>query len=328
MSADAAQRGPDAEAVRAQAASWLLRRRDYDVWTEEDQRAFDIWLEASLAHRIAYLRLEAVWQDADRLTVLRPRSKGWVGPAVRGFGPVLARLTALLVIAVAIGAGAYFYFAQTAERTYATAIGERKIVKLADGSRIELNTDTLLRISSGAKGRRVSLVKGEAFFTIAHDAAVPFVVDAGHYRVVDLGTQFSVKRDGGKLNVDLVEGRARFESSERGNAKQRSIILVPGDTVVATADSLSLKRKSTDSMADSLGWRRGMLVFHHTPLAEVVAEFNRYNTQKIAIADPSIADRTITATLPTNDIEAFVRIAKNFFGLHVTHHGNDVTISQ
>ena len=81
-------------------------------------------------------------------------------------------------------------------------------------------------------------------------------------------------------------------------------------------------------MADSLGWRRGMLVFHHTSLAEVVAEYNRYNTQKLVIADPSIAQRTITATLPTNDIDAFARIATNFFGLHVAHRGNEVTISQ
>lgn len=240
MSVDTAPRGPDAEAVRAQAASWLLRRRDYDVWTAEDQRAFDIWLEASLAHRIAYLRLEAVWQDADRLTVLRRRSEGWGGPVVRGFGSVLARIMALLVITAAIGAGVYFYFAPTAERTYATAIGERKIVTLADGSRIELNTDTSLRLSKDAKGRHVSLVKGEAFFEIAHDTAVPFVVEAGSYRVVDLGTQFSVRRDGGKLNVDLFEGSARFETSGKDHFKQRSIVLVPGDAVVATADSLSV----------------------------------------------------------------------------------------
>jgi transmembrane sensor len=328
MSVDIAPRRPDAEAVRAQAASWLLRRRDFDVWTEAEQQALDAWLNISLAHRIAYLRLEAVWQDADRLTILRPRFEGRVGKTLRNIGPKLGRLTALFAVSLIIGGGAYFFISPTVERTYSTTIGERKVVTLTDGSRIELNTDTSLRISTDSRGRHVSLVKGEAFFKIAHNTAIPFVVDAGNYRVVDLGTQFAVRRDGAKLNVDLVEGSARFESSEGSEAKARSIVLVPGDTIVATADSLSVKRKSADSLADLLGWRRGMLVFHHAPLAEVVTEYNRYNTQKMTISDPSIAQRTITATLPTNNIEAFARIATNFFGLHVTQRGNEVTISR
>jgi transmembrane sensor len=321
-------RTPDAEAVRAQAASWLLRRRDYDGWTDEDQRSLDVWLDDSLAHRIAYLRLEAVWRDADRLTVLRPRSERQMVTALRGFAPRLARMAALTAIVGALGAGALFYFSPTTDRTYATSIGERKIVTLADGSHIELNTDTSLRVSTGSDGRHVALLKGEAFFQITHNAKTPFVVEAGNYRVIDLGTQFAIRRDYGKLDVDLVEGSARFESSNTDGSKQQSLVLTPGDTVVATADSLSVSKKPADAIADALGWRRGVLVFHRTKLADVVAEYNRYNVQKLGIADPALAQRTITATLPSNDVEAFARIANDFFGLHIARRGNDFVISR
>lgn len=314
-----------AEAVRAQAASWLLRHRDYGVWTSEDQCALDAWLEASLANRIAYLRLDAVWRDADRLTVLRKGSERRMIATLRSFAPMLGRAIALLAIIATLGAGMFVYLTRSPDKAYATSIGERKIVKLADGSRIELNTDTSLRVSIDAASRHVALEKGEAFFQISHDAAHPFMVEAGAYRVVDLGTKFSVRRDEGRLNLDLVEGRARLESSD---GKHQPVLLTPGDTVSATPNSFSVRRKSPDLMADSLAWRRGVLVFHRTPLSEVVAQYNRYNVQKIGIIDPSVAQRTITATLPTNDIAAFARIATDFFDLHVTRRGDDIVISR
>ncbi len=316
---------PDAQVVRSQAASWLLRRRDFDVWTEEDQKSLDAWLEGSLAHRVAYLRLEAIWQDADRLTVLRARSGRGASVALRGFAAQLTRAVAVLAVAVGIGAAGYVYLSRAHEQSYATAIGERKVVKLADGSRVELNTDTSLRISGGLRDRRVTLERGEAFFRIAHDPSRKFVVDAGDYRVVDLGTQFVIRREQDKLDLDLIEGRAQLESPAGG---QKPVLLSPGDTVTATADMIAVGRKTADRMADALGWRHGVLVFHRTPLAEVATQYNRYNMQKIDISDPSIAQRTVTATLPTNDLAAFARIAKDFFGLHVTERGNEIVISR
>ena len=316
---------PAAEVVRAAAASWLLRRRDFDVWTEDDEHAFDAWQSETVAHRIAYLRLEAVWQDADRLTVLRQGPKRRVLSLLRDAAPKSARFIAALAVISGLGIANSFYFSAPAVLSYATAVGERKIVKLADGSRIELNTDTSIRLSMSGRERRVALLTGEAFFQIAHNANRPFVVDAGNYRVTDLGTQFAVRRSARRLQVDLVEGSARFESSDGG---QRSAVLKPGDTIVATVDSFSIRKKPVDVVSDALGWRRGMLVFHHTPLSDVIAEFNRYNTQKMAIADPSVAGRTITATLPTNDITAFKRIAIEFFGLHVSRRGDDILITR
>jgi transmembrane sensor len=310
--------------VQAAAASWILRQRDGAGWSAEDQKAFDSWLEESLAHRIAFLRLHAVWQDADRLRVLR-KPPGAFRSGVRRAVPKAVHFAAFLAIVAAVGVGSSWYLSRPNERSYATIVGERKIVRLTDGSRIELNTDTSLRLSIGATGRHVALLRGEAYFDIAHDAKRPMVVDVGNYRITDIGTQFSVRRSDQRLEVELVEGSARLESSAQG---ERSAVLKPGDVVIATADSLSLRKSPASAMTDSLSWRRGVLVFHHTPLSDVVAEFNRYNTQKMVLSDPALAERTITATLPTNDLNAFTRIAQEFFGLHVAKNNGGILISR
>ena len=95
---------------------------------------------------------------------------------------------------------------------YATDIGGRKILSLSDGSKIELNTDTSLRIAKGSGGRRVWLDKGEAYFEINHNAAWPFIVTAGTHRVTDLGTKFTMHETGNWLEVALLEGSARLQS--------------------------------------------------------------------------------------------------------------------
>jgi transmembrane sensor len=76
-----------------------------------------------------------------------------------------------------------------------------------------------------------------------------------------------------------------------------------------------------------LGWRRGILVFHHAALAQVAAEYNRYNDRQIVIADPDVSKLTISATLPTNDVGGFARMAQNFLGLHVQSDADKIVIT-
>ena len=103
---------------------------------------------------------------------------------------------------------------------------------------------------------------------------------------------------------------------------------MPGDVAVATAQSLAVKRQKPESMASMLSWRRGMLMFHHATLAEATAEFNRYNSEKMAIGDTYAAGLTFNGTLPTNDIAAFVRVTQKTFGLHVARRGEEIVISR
>jgi transmembrane sensor len=318
---------PNADEARARAAQWLLKRRDSDCWTEQDQTDLEAWLSDSVAHRIAYLRLEAAWSEADRLTILRANVQPSVAAGLRKRFLFPLRVAAVVAVTAVLGTGTFFYATQPEGKVYETPVGGRKILTLADGSRVEMNTNATLRITMHKGERRVALMKGEAFFQITHDPAHPFVVEAGHFRVVDIGTKFSVRREAGRTQVELVEGSARFESANV-IAQAQSILMTPGDVILATADSISLHRKTVDDLDSALGWRRGVLVFHHTPLSEVAAEFNRYNRRKIEIADPQLAARTITATLPTNDLAAFMRVTQNFFGLRAEQHGDEIIISR
>jgi transmembrane sensor len=125
----------------------------------------------------------------------------------------------------------------------------------------------------------------------------------------------------------LLKGKARFEGV-LGSPQSRPMTLTPGDVVTATATSVSLTEKATQDLTNQLGWRRGMLVFDRTALADVANEYNRYNRKKIVIADAATARFTISGTLPTNDIGAFARVARKFFNLRVEQLGNEVVVSR
>jgi transmembrane sensor len=310
-------------ATRAQAAEWLERKGSGE-WTAADQTVLDAWLGQSWMNATAFWRLEAAWTRADRLGALRkPASnkamnRPWSIPALFKIAVGIA------VVAVA-GAGTLEFYSSSRIKTYATPVGGRELLTLADGSQIELNTDTVLRVATGTANREVWLDKGEAFFEIRHDAAHPFVVNTGPQRVVDLGTKFTARRNGGLTEVSLLEGRAKIETA---GPMAHSAILSPGDVAVATATHVSVSAKSTQDLADRLGWQRGMLVFRHTPLAEAAENFNRYNIRKIVIAGAGVGQLTINGTFPTNATDLFSRAARDAFGLHVEERQGKTIISR
>jgi transmembrane sensor len=213
------------------------------------------------------------------------------------------------------------------EKTFATEVGGRKTLELPDGSRIELNTGTVLRLANDGAQRKVWLDKGEAFFDIKHDASRPFVVITAGHRITDLGTKFVVREAADSLEVTLVEGRARFESADTA-IKPQLAFLSPGDVVVATATSMDVTRKSQKDLSAELGWRRGVLVFQHTTLAEAAAEFNRYNTQRLVIGDEKTASLQINGTFKNDDAASFAGTARAVFGLKVEKHGDEIVLSQ
>lgn len=309
--------------IVAQAAQWRERRDGAD-WSEADQAAFDAWLNQSLGHRVEYWRIDAAWSRADRLVALK--SPG-VKRSSATFRASALKGIAALIGAVAVGLAWTGYFDAPREKIYSTPVGGREILTLADGSQIELNTDTTLRTRVNDGQRTVFLDKGEAFFKVKHDATHPFVVTAAGHRVVDLGTKFVIRNSGDRLEVSLIEGSARFEPlSDKKN--QQPIVLTPGEVVIATADTITEKKKTEQMLADETGWRRGIIVLHRTTLAEAVAEFNRYNVRKLVIATPSLERTRVGGTFPVEDVEAFTRVAKQVLGLKVQEKGDEILISR
>ncbi len=312
----------DALSIQQTAATWLARSVDA-AWTEQDQAALDAWLAAAPAHKLAYWRLDAAWTRSEKLAALRaprlraPRRKAW--PILFG----LAAATAAAIIVVALSGKVWF--SEPNFQTFATPVGGHKVLKLADGSQIELNTNTVVRVGLKESSRRVILEKGEAFFDIKHDATRPFIVDVGAHRVVDLGTKFVVRDDTKRLQVTLIEGKARLESA---NAGTQALLLTPGDVAVATATTMSLTARSPVSAAAQLGWRKGLLIFANTTLGDVAAEFNRYNTTKLIITDQRTASIAIGGTFQAGDVHAFADVARGLLRLKVQNHDGTIVISR
>jgi transmembrane sensor len=320
---------PASHAARIEhcAAAWI-ERRDFGNWTPADAAALEAWLEESVDHKVAFYRLDFGWRRSARLAVLRPAERqaenlqnppNWVGRAKIA--------AAAIGVAIVCAGGAYELLGTSPAQTYATGIGGHRVVQLADGSQIELNTDTSVKIAASAGERRIWLAKGEAFFQVKHDAARPFIVMVGEHRVTDLGTKFLVNKQTDGVAVAVVEGRARLETDTLG-AKIRSAELAPGDVGLATANSLSVSHKPAASLQRELSWRLGVLIFHDTALADAATQFNRYNQEKLVVADSAAARMTVDGTFPANRIGAFARVARDVLGLHVEERGNEIVISR
>jgi transmembrane sensor len=310
--------------IEARAADFLQKKRFWQ-WSESDQAEFDAWLNEDVMHRVAFLRLEAGQERIERLVVLRPAAQARSAPRRWNVANMFRALAAVAGF-VAIGLGSLHYFAPR-QQTYSTAIGGQKILKLADGSRIELNTNTVLRMSIGTRERELWLDKGEAYFQVTHDAARPFVVNMGAHRVVDLGTKFIIRRDGHETTVSLLEGKARFDVAGK-DKPARSVFLTPGNVATVAGDTLRLSKAPSKELTTELSWRRGVLILNRTTLAAAAVEFNRYNPGKLIVADSATAQLTMSGAFPTNDTEAFSEAVKDIFKLHVARRGADTVISR
>lgn len=293
-----------AAAIDALVADWL-DRRDRGGWTQDDQLELDAWLDEDPIHRITYWRMEAAWLRTERLGALRAPEEF----RRRHIG--FFRVAAALVAVAAIGGALWMPSSRTATVAYATSIGGHKTVMLPDGSRIELNTDTAIRIADTADARDIWLDKGEAYLQVTHNAARPMTVYVGQRRITDLGTKFVVSRTADRLEVSVLEGKVGLGASPAS----LPLILREGDAAIASAQGLSVMRKSTHELSNELGWRRGVIVFDNTPLAEAAEQVGRYNTVKVEIADASIARLPVTGTVSATDPHEFLRMARTVFGL-------------
>jgi transmembrane sensor len=314
------------EKIEARATDFVQRRRFWD-WSPDDDAALETWLEESVTHRVAFLRLTAGAARIERLAALRP-ARSQAGPERRLrtdrlrrlLFPLLVGPTSLAVIAI-LGVALTHYFLRPSDRTFATDVGGHAVLKFADGTQVELNTDTAIRYRMTTEERIVWLDHGEGYFRVAHDAAHPFVVIAGTHRVTDLGTEFLLRSGGSDLEVALVKGRAELASDD---PHARRALLTPGDDAIATDQSVSITRKTPQQIADELAWQRGVLVFRNTPLADAVAQFNRYNRTKLVIGDPGAAALRVGGEFRADNLSDFLLLAQLVLKVRTETKGTDI----
>lgn len=314
----------DSRRIEQAAADWLARR-DRGEWSPSQQQALEAWLAQSTRHRVEFLRLEAAWHEAGRLQAIAaglpvgapPPRRDWsrghavalAAAATAAIAPpdlqrtVFAprprlrarrwRQALVAVVALAtVGASGWFgwQFGGRDEASYESGVGRLETVTLADGSSATLSSDSRLEVRMSRGERRLALLRGEAYFDVAHDAGRPFVVAADGRRVVALGTRFSVRRDAQELRVVVTEGKVRLDSPPGADGRATPVALLPaGSVATAGANGVLVRSLPVAEAERYLGWRSGFLTFEDATLAAAAAEFNRYNARKIEIADAGVA---------------------------------------
>jgi transmembrane sensor len=312
--------------LEAEATAWV-RRQHFDTWSAADQAALDVWLAESVGHQVAYWRMSAGFDCTERLTALRTPAQSQNNLEGNGKRQPFAFRVATGLMAVCLVAAIGFVIAPKQE-SYATAVGGHQTVHLVDGSQIELNTDTNLRVSTDIFGQRTAwLDRGEAFFSIKHDDDHPFILLAAGHRLTDLGTKFVVRADTSHVRIALMEGAIRLESEGQAAQQQRAT-LVPGDVAIADASSLLVEKKTEPELQREESWRRGLLIFKRTTLEDAVAEFNRYNASKLRIENREIAKLQIGGTFSSTDPALFARATSTMLGLRIVDRGTEMIIAR
>ena len=310
--------------IQQAAVDWFVRLQD-DAGLE-DWTAFQAWLEADPAHAAAYDAVEALWVDLEDAPLVEDAAP-IVADNVVPLRRKAARPTRRWVWAgVATAAAAAVIVAVLPQLTrptftdYATKRGETREVTLADGSRLTLGGATTLRVRLNRAQRDVTLVDGEASFDVAHLEDRPFVVAVADREVRVLGTEFNILSHDDRLAVTVRRGLVSVSGGQDGAvrlAKGQQLIHTGGPTAASLV-------RATDPDA-AFAWKSGKLVYRETPLAEVVADLNRYVATPIRV-DPSAASVKVSGVLLVDEEAAMIRRLELFAPIVSQRSGGEIVL--
>lgn len=321
---------PSLNPLLDEAAGWFARLNTNTI-SHADLAAFRTW-RAVPEHADAYAQIEHIWgkaaglsDDADiqaAVAAVKPRRSA--GSRITDLWRALARRPMLGIgLAVAAGALAMLSPRLVDGDLYATRIGEQRTVRLADGSRIQLDTDSRVKVRLSGGRRDIDLVRGQALFDVAHDPSRPFTVRAGQTEVRALGTRFDVRRFSDSVKVTLLEGRVEVRRRRDHSVKPWS--LEPGQQVLSGLAPSSPRRVD---VAAATSWTQGQLVFRDTPLSAAIAEVNRYSTRPITLDSDRLSDEPINGVFQTDDTDAFLKAVVDLHGLERAEGANGAIVLQ
>ena len=303
-------------ALSDDATDWLVRLRSGRA-TPADRAAFAAWRNLSPAHEAAARQAEALWRDVGATTAAAAFAESQssdVGATPPPAGDAslqrrrklprravfLGGLAASLAVAVlaseALGPVSGLFADHVSRR------GERRDVRLPDGSTAFLNTATALSLSYSDGERRLTLNSGEAAFDVVGDAARPFVVEVTGGEIRALGTVFAVRHDGDAARVVVSEGTVRVRLDEGGP----STLLETGQQTTF-GPGRHLADPEPADLAAATAWRRGKLIFNRRPLFEVVSELDRYFVNRTIILDDGLKALQVTGVFELEEPEAIWR---------------------
>ena len=272
------------DAITDAAAHWCMRLHAADC-TDDERRAFEHWHEAHPLHAFEYEAMLEIWDVAEHLPRPEPAVVAPTRQASRSWRQyAVAAGVCALALPLAAYTGWNLGWLPNSYQHF-TATDNVRQVTLSDGSQLELNLNTDLTFSNYKDERRVTLKKGEAFFTVSHDTSHPFVVSAGEGKIRVTGTRFNVWKYEDQVRVNLIEGSVLVTSNSA----------LPGDGL-RLGPAMQARYKQGDYMPQisqtypgdtSLAWRSGKLVLDNLALNDALPLINRYLDKPLMLADSS-----------------------------------------
>jgi transmembrane sensor len=328
-----------------EAAGWLIRHDRGLTAAEQDD--FLQWLAADPSHQEWFARHRQTWTDFNLLAQWRPEHAADPNPDLLARPRRRRRLVWACSGTMAFAASlavAWFY---TPSRTGASAREFPSEIKatayehrmLEDGSIVDLNRGAHLAVRFTPGERRVALLQGEARFTVATNAARPFIVRAGGIDVRAVGTDFNVRLDREAVDVLVTEGKVQLDRSPQAPAAAEPATpgartvpwqpsLVAGQRMIVPlavdAPTPAVLTVSAEVIRRLLAWKPLLLDFNSTPLGEVVAEFNRRNRTQMTVADDELLNLPIVASFRSDNLQGFVRLLELTANIRAEHEGESV----
>ncbi|MGI0784831.1 FecR family protein [Pseudomonas aeruginosa] len=330
--------------IRQQAAEWAIRLDGGDL-DRSRREALDGWLAADPRHPAALALAQRTWKQLGSLAEPRTmvqtavasaphraggRRKGW-----RGWAAAAAVLLALGSAWNERDAGVSWL------ADHATGKGEVRILRLVDGSEVELDAQSAIDVAYDSRERRVRLLEGSAIFRAAPRAGRetrPFVVESAGGSTRALGTRFLVSRnDDGSVQVGVLEHRVAVALAHPRTGTVGRRELGEGESLRYSAEggggggggrggggggSPGRPRgagggggRGGGRRHDLTSWRRGLLVFDEQPLGEVVARLNRYRPGHLLVAPGALAQRRVSGVFRVADLEASLQSISDELGV-------------
>jgi transmembrane sensor len=251
--------------------------------------------------------------------------------------------------AAIVGIVAWFI---NSEDVYRTATGERRVVALVDGSQVQLDSSTELRVRYNDHSRELALLRGQARFDVAHDIERPFVVAAGGRKVVATGTAFNVDLLGKSMVVTMIEGHVVVLAAATTHLsqiiQQFAHSRTEGETAAPSPGASSLRtdpgvelgvgqelvisssgnpRITEANVERTISWQTGQLVFDNEVLTSVVERMNRYSTKPLEIDDERTRNLRISGVFSESDVPGFVETLTHYLPLRADLRGHVIHLS-
>jgi transmembrane sensor len=287
--------------LTAEALRWVVRLTSGEA-TQADAAAFARWRSQGPGHEAAFLEAVAFRRIARTMDLPPPSTTATVVPFRAAAAPPLSRRAmfgAGGAVAASLAAwmvarpplGLWPSLAELAA-DHRTGRGERRTLAPAAGVAVELNARSALSITAGGHG--LHLIDGEAFVAVSEAHPLPFAVAAGPMRLELRAASLNVSASERGACVTCLAGVVDAE------ARGAAVRLTAGQQLSVRSDGGARVARVNPQYAAA--WRRGLLIFHQTPLAEAVESVNRYRDGKIILASDTLAERPVNGLFHTDQI--------------------------